>query len=105
MNGENISQKDVDQMLSRFGKQIPEEQIPAITRQILDGLITEKLIIQFIRDSKIEASQADIEAELNKLREDVKSNPSLKGQTLEQVLETHGDSIENIKRMSLCPSP
>ena len=98
VNGENISQKDVDQMLSRFGKQIPEEQIPAITRQILDGLITEKLIIQFIRDSKIEASQADIEAELNKLREDVKSNPSLKGQTLEQVLETHGDSIENIKK-------
>src|SRR3990167_6161695 len=79
VNGENISQQDVNQMLSRYGKQIPEEQIPAVTKQILDGLITQKLIMQFIRDSKIEVSQAEIEKEL------------------EQVLETHGSSIDNLE--------
>jgi len=97
VNGENISQQDVNQMLSRFGKQIPEEQIPTVTKQIVDGLITQKLIMQFIRDSKIEVSQAEIEKELNKVREDIKSNPGLEGQTLEQVLETHGSSIDNLK--------
>ena len=97
MNGENISQQDVNQMLSRFGNQIPDEQLPAITRQILDGLITKKLIMQFIRDSKIEVSQAEIEKELNKAREEIKSNPGLEGKTLEQVLETHGSSIDNLK--------
>ncbi|HHT9136595.1 MAG TPA: peptidylprolyl isomerase [Candidatus Wunengus sp. YC60] len=97
VNGENISQAEVNQMLSRFGKQMPEEQIPAVTKQILDGLITQKLIMQFIRDSKIEVSQAEIEKELNKVREDIKSNPSLNGQTLEQVLESHGSSIDNLK--------
>ena len=97
VNGENISQQDVNQMLSRFGKQVPEEQIPAVTKQIVDGLITQKLIMQFIRDSKIEVSQAEIEKELNKVREDIKSNPGLEGQTLEQVLESHGSSIDNLK--------
>ena len=97
VNGENISQKDVNQMLSRYGKQIPEEQIPAVTKQILDGLITQKLIMQFIRDSKIEVSQAEIEKELNKVREEIKSNPGLEGKALEQVLETHGSSIDNLE--------
>ncbi len=97
VNGENISQQDVNQMLNRFGKQVPEEQIPAVTKQIVDGLITQKLIMQFIRDSKIEVSQAEIEKELNKVREDIKSNPGLEGKTLEQVLETHGSSIDNMK--------
>jgi len=97
VNGENISQKEVNQMLNRFGNQVPKEQLPAITKQIIDGLITQKLIMQFIRDSKIEVSQAEIEKELNKVREDIKSNPGLEGKTLEQVLETHGSSIDNLK--------
>src|SRR3989339_16852 len=97
VNGENISQKEVNQMLNRFGNQVPKEQLPAITKQIIDGLITQKLITQFIRDSKIEVSQAEIEKELNKVREDIKSNPGLEGKTLEQVLETHGSSIDTLK--------
>ena len=97
VNGENVSQEDVNQMLNRFGKQVPEEQMPAVTKQILDGLITQKLIMQFIRDSKIEVSPAEIEGELNKVREDIKTNPGLEGKTLEQVLETHGSSIDTLK--------
>lgn len=97
VNGEDITQADVNQMLSRFGNQIPQEQTAAITRQILDGLITQKLIMQFIRDSKIQVSQAEIEKELNKVREDVKSNPGLEGKSLEEVLESHGSSIDNLK--------
>ncbi|HHT9121455.1 MAG TPA: SurA N-terminal domain-containing protein [Candidatus Wunengus sp. YC63] len=98
VNGEGISQDDVDKVLNRFGNQINKEQIPAVTKQIVDGLITQKLIMQFIRDSKIEVSQAEIEKELNKVREDIKSNPGLEGQTLEQVLKSHGSSIEELKK-------
>ena len=98
VNGENITQQDVNQTLNKFAGQIPKEQIPAATKQILDGLINEKLIMQFIRNNKLEVSPADIEAELNKIREDIKSNPDMKDQTLEQVLEQHGGSIEDMKR-------
>ena len=97
VNGENIYQKEVDKVLKRFGPQVPQEQIPTATKQILDGLITQKLIMQFVRDSKIQISPADIDVELNKVREDIKSNPGLAGQTLEQVLEKHGGSIEDMK--------
>src|SRR3990172_2156907 len=38
VNGENISQEDMNQMLNRFGKQVPDEQMPTVTKQILDGL-------------------------------------------------------------------
>lgn len=105
VNGENIIQKDVTQVISRFGSQIPEEQIPAVTKQILDGLITQKLLTQFIRENKIEPSKTDIETEINKVREDIKSNPGLAGKTLEQVLESHGSSLDDLKRditISLC---
>jgi|GEM_PF-390130 parvulin-like peptidyl-prolyl isomerase len=98
VNSENIIQKDVDQIVNRFKNQINEEQIPAVSKQILDGLITQKLLTQFIRENKIEPSKKDIEAEINKVREDVKSNPSLAGKTLEQVLESHGSSIDDLKR-------
>lgn len=105
VNGENIIQKDVTQVISRFGSQIPEEQISAVTKQILDGLITQKLLTQFIRENKIEPSKTDIETEINKVREDIKSNPGLAGKTLEQVLESHGSSLDDLKRditISLC---
>lgn len=98
VNGENINQKDVNLMLSRFGNQISEEQLPAVTKQILDGLITQKLIMQFIKDNKIEPAKATIDAELSKVREEIKSNPSLANQTLEQVLESHGSSIDDLKK-------
>ena len=98
VNGENIYQKEVDKVLHRFGPQVPQEQIPTATKQILDGLITQKLILQFVRDSKIQIDAAAIEVELNKVREDIKSNPGLAGQTLEQVLEKHGGSIDDMKK-------
>ncbi|MEP9409841.1 MAG: peptidylprolyl isomerase [Candidatus Brocadia sp.] len=98
VNGENITQQEVDHILGRFGNQISEDQIPAVTEQILEGLITQKLILQFIRNNKIEPIQADIEAEINKVREDIKANPGLANQTLEQVLESHGSTIEDLKK-------
>lgn len=97
VNGENICQKDVDHVISRFGSQVPEEQVSAVTKQVLEGLITQKLILQFIRDNKISPNKADIDTELNKVREDIKANPGLAGQTLEQVLESHGSSIDDLK--------
>lgn len=98
VNGENVSQAEVDHILSRYGNQIGEDQIPAVTKQILEGLITQKLILQFIRDNKIEPTQKEIEAEVNTVREDIKANPALANQTLEQVLESHGSTIEDLKK-------
>ncbi|HHT9111234.1 MAG TPA: peptidylprolyl isomerase [Candidatus Brocadiaceae bacterium] len=98
VNGENIIQKDVNQIIGRFGSQIPKEQIAVVKKQVLEGVITQKLLTQFVKESKLEPTQADIDTELNKIREEVKANPSLEGKTLEQVLESHGGSIDDLKR-------
>ncbi len=98
VNGENISQQDVDQILNKYANQIDSAQIPAVTKQILEGLINEKLITQFIRDNKIEATKDEVEAEVKKVREEIKSDPSTSGQTLEQVLGTHGSNIDEYKK-------
>lgn len=98
VNGEAITQGEVNKILNRFTDKIDKEQIPVVTKQILDGLVTQKLIMQFIKDKKIEVSQADIDAELEKVRKDAESNPSLQGQTLEQILASHGGSIDDLKR-------
>ncbi len=45
VNGENIYQKEVDKVLKRFGQQVPQEQTQVATKQILDGLITQKIIL------------------------------------------------------------
>jgi parvulin-like peptidyl-prolyl isomerase len=54
--------------------------------------------MQFIKENKIEPAKATIDTELNKVREEIKSNPSLANQTLEQVLESHGSSIDDLKK-------
>lgn len=94
VNDENIYQKDVGKIFQRFADQVSKEEVDTVKKQILDGLISQKLLMQFIRDNKIEVSQVDIDAELNKVRKD----SELKGQTLEQALESQGSSIEDIKR-------
>lgn len=98
VNGENITQTEVDKILNKYAGQIGQDQIPLLTKRVVDSLITQKLIVQFIRDKKIEAGQSEIDAELNKIREDAQSNPELKGQTLEQILESHGGNIDDLKR-------
>lgn len=98
VNGENVIQKDINQIIGRFGGQIPKEQMSVVKKQVLEGVITQKLLIQFVKENKLEPTPADIDTELNKIREEVKSNPSLVGQTLEQVLESHGGSIDDLKK-------
>ncbi|MDR4509778.1 MAG: peptidylprolyl isomerase [Candidatus Brocadiaceae bacterium] len=98
VNGEEILEKDVAYILKRLGNQIPEDQIANVKRQILDGLISQKLFTQFIRDNKIEVKPAAVEAEIDKVRADIKLNPSLEGKALEEVLESHGSNIDDLKK-------
>lgn len=98
VNGENVTQDEVNKILNRFAGRIEKEQIPLVTKQIVESLVTQKLIMQFIRDKKVEASQAEVEEELNRVRNDALANPELQGQTLEEVLESHGGSVEDLRR-------
>ncbi|HHT9106344.1 MAG TPA: peptidylprolyl isomerase [Candidatus Wujingus californicus] len=98
VNDENITQKEVNRLLNRIKDRITEEQVPLVTRQIVEGLINEKLFLQYIRNNKIEAPQAEVEAEINKVTVDIKSNPSLKDTPIDEVLEKHGTSLDELRK-------
>lgn len=98
VNGENVTQGEVDQIFSKYSNQIDPSQVPVITRQLLDGLINQKLVMQFVKNNKLEVSKEDVDAEVNKMREEIKSDPNNGGQTLEQVLESHGATVEDYKK-------
>lgn len=64
---------------------------------VLDELITKKIIFQEAKKRNVVVSQADIDSELNKIRDSVTSQ----GSTLEEVLEFQGvtfdELLDNIK--------
>jgi len=97
INGEAITQAEIDKVLSRYKNQIPQEQLSSVKRQVLNGLISQKLFLQFIDEKGIKVSKEEVEAELDKVRADIKQNPSLKGKSLEEVLASHGSTVEDLK--------
>lgn len=98
INGEDITQAEVERVLNRFRNQIPPERIASVEKQVLEGLVAQKLFLQFIKKKKITVGDEVLNTELDKVREDIKLNPGLEGKSLEEVLESHGSTIEDLKR-------
>lgn len=98
INGESITKAEVERVLERFKNQLPPDRIASVEKQIIDGLIAQKLFLQFIKENKVAISDDALKTELDKVRDDIKLNPGLQGKSLEEVLESHGSNIEDLKR-------
>ncbi|MCF6150020.1 MAG: hypothetical protein E3K37_15310 [Candidatus Kuenenia sp.] len=98
INGEDITQAEVERVLNRFKNQIPPDRIASVEKQVLEGLVAQKLFLQFIKEKKITVGDDVLNAELDKVREDIQMNPGLAGKSLEEVLESHGSTVEDLKR-------
>ncbi|MCX7996573.1 MAG: SurA N-terminal domain-containing protein [Patescibacteria group bacterium] len=62
-------------------------------KQVLDGLITKNIILQEAEARNISVSKEEVETELKKLEEQLKSQ----GQSLDQILALQGGTRENIR--------
>ena len=98
INGEVITQTDVDQRLQFLsianGQPIPADQIDALRQQVLRNLIDETLEIQAAKTEKIEIRKGDIDKTVARVAADSK-------QTSEQLaayLDAHGSSINSLRR-------
>lgn len=98
INGESITKAEVERVLERFKNQLPPDRIASVEKQIIDGLVAQKLFLQFIKENKVAIGDDALKTELDKVREDIKLNPGLQGKSLEEVLESHGSNIEDLKR-------
>ena len=83
VNGKPISRMAVISELEKKGG-----------KQTLDSLISETLILEEAKKRGIEVSQADIDAEIKRIEESVKTQ----GQDLDQLLTAQGINRESLKK-------
>ncbi|MFP5329490.1 MAG: peptidylprolyl isomerase [Alphaproteobacteria bacterium] len=98
VNGEIITQSDIDQRLALLalstGGKIPQNQIDEIRQQVLRNLIDETLQIQAAKADKITVSQADIDRAVQRIATQNKQTP----EQLAEVLKANGSSIKAMRR-------
>ncbi len=98
VNGDVITQTDVDQRLSFLsianGQPIPADQIDTLRQQVLRNLIDETLEIQAAKTEKIDIKKSDIDRTVQRVAGDSKQTP----EQLASYLESRGSSISSLRR-------
>jgi len=98
VNGEVITQSDIDQRLAMLAiasdGNLPADQLDALRQQVLRNLIDETLQIQAAKADKIEVSERDIDRTIERIAAQNNQSP----EQLAQYLKTHGSSIKSIRR-------
>lgn len=98
VNGEVITQTDIDQRLALLAiannQPIPKEEEERLRVQVLRNLIDEVLQIQAAKAAEITISSADIDRTLARVAQGVKQSP----EQLADYLKANGSSIRSIRR-------
>ena len=98
VNGEVITQTDVDQRLALLSiannTPIPTAEIDRLRQQVLSNLIDETLQIQAARNEEIEITDADVDKTVARVATNAKQTPD----QMANYLKTRGSSIRSIRR-------
>jgi peptidyl-prolyl cis-trans isomerase SurA len=98
VNGEIITQTDIDQRLALLvianGGKLPADEIDRLRQQVLRNLIDETLQIQAAKAEEIDIKQADIDRTLQRVAESNKQSVERLG----GVLESNGSSLRTMRR-------
>ncbi|MEO7366219.1 MAG: peptidylprolyl isomerase [Sphingomicrobium sp.] len=98
VNGEIITQTDIDQRLALLvianGGRLPADEVERLRQQVLRNLIDESLQIQAAAAEKITIKPADIDRTLGRVAQSNKQSV----QQLSALLESHGSSINSMRR-------
>ena len=98
VNGEVITQTDIDQRLALLAiannAPIPPNEIDRLRQQVLSNLIDETLQIQAAQAEEIEITQADIDKTVERVASNVKQTPD----QMADYLKSRGSSIRSIRR-------
>ncbi|MEO7410880.1 MAG: SurA N-terminal domain-containing protein, partial [Sphingomicrobium sp.] len=101
INGEIITQTDVDQRLALLaianGGNVPANEVDRLRQQVLRNLIDETLQIQAAKHAEINVSEADIDRTVERVAGNVKQSPA----QMANYLRSRGSSIKSIRRQIL----
>jgi peptidyl-prolyl cis-trans isomerase C len=100
VNGEDIKQSEINQMLEMgmqqmqaSGQQVPAEMRSMFQQQAEENLITQKLVTAEVAKSDIVITDADIAGTLEQIKGSIPG-----GMTLEAALSAQGMSLEELKK-------
>jgi len=99
VNGDVITQTDIDQRLGLLviangGQQIPADEVDRLRQQVLRNLIDETLEIQAAATAKIEIKKSDIDKTVARVAGNVKQTP----EELAAYLEANNSNIASLRR-------
>ncbi len=98
VNGEVITQTDIDQRLALLAiannTPIPTTELDRLRQQILSNLIDETLQIQAARNEEIEITDADVDKTVARVATNAKQTPD----QMAAYLKARGSSIRSIRR-------
>ena len=97
VNGKKITQADLANRLEAF-RNTDAETLNTIKQEILDQLITDILVEEFIDKQGLVVAPEEIEREVNQVRSNITGNQKNSGQSLEKVLASIGSNIGEFKR-------
>jgi len=97
VNGEDIIRLELDRIFEKVKNKVSSSRRYNIEKRILEDLVTQLLLKQFIKKQGILVGQGRIEDEIKKFRENLKKNPDMKDKSLEQILGEQGGSIDELR--------
>lgn len=97
VNGKKITEEDLANRLEAF-RNADAETLNTIKQEILDQLITDILLEEFIDKQGLVVTPEEIEREVNQVRNNITGNQKDAVQTLENVLASIGSNIGEFKR-------
>ena len=97
VNGKKITQQDITNRLETFGN-TDAETFNTIKQEILDQLITDILLEEFIDKQGLIVTAEEIAREVNQIRSNITGNQKDSGQSLEKVLASIGSNMSEFKR-------
>ncbi len=96
VNGEKIIRKDFDRRMNVI-KRMNKDVTRSTQLQVVNQLTKKVLLKQFVEGQNIDVSVEEVQGELEKIKYFLKSNPNSSEKSLEEILETQGSSISELK--------
>ena len=97
VNGKKITLEAVTKRLTDF-KDADSETLNAVKQEIIDQLITDILLEEFIDKQGLIVAPEEIEREVERIRSDIAGNQEYNGPSLEKVLAAVGSDINEFKK-------
>ncbi|MGR3304375.1 MAG: peptidylprolyl isomerase [Candidatus Scalindua sp.] len=96
VNGEEIFRKDFDKRMNVI-RRMNQDVTRSVQIQVVNQLAKKVLLKQFVEGQNIDVSDEEVQGELEKIQYFLKSNPNNSEKSLEEILETQGSNIDELK--------